>query len=180
MRNFCCNDLKPDKKFLLVFIITLLCAIICGIVLNKTVIFNIYFRKFAEDFIYNVYNFQNYPLLVTHLISDVVYFYVIFFICYFSKLKYLSLILIFLRGLFFGVYMALLIGVNAFGGVIVAVFVFLPSSLIVFAMCYVVADFIKCVNGKYALFVPAALALADLVIYALLVNALFRLIIIIV
>ena len=180
MRNFCCCSFKIDKRFLLAFIIALICSIICGIVLYKVVIYNVYFRDFAEEYIFNVFNFQNYPLLFTRFISDLIYFYIIFFICYFSKFKYLSLILIFLRGLFFGVYMILLVGANSFGGIIVAFFVFLPATLVVFGICYALADFIKCINPKYVLSVPAALAVIDLVFYALLINALFRLIIAIV
>lgn len=178
MRNFCCNDLKPDKKFLLVFIITLLCAIICGIVLYKPVISNIYFINFTSDYVYNVYNYKNSALLLSHILSDLIYLYIAYFICCFTKFKFLTLIIVFLRGIFFGVYVAVLFGITSFGGAIVGIFVFIPSSLVSIAMIYVVAEFCKII--KYAPFLPLALTLIDCVVYAVFINIVFRVVIAIV
>ena len=169
-----------DKRFILAFFIALFCSIICGIVLYKPVTANEYFADFAYEYVYNVFTFNNGPLLLTHILSDLIYLYVFFFVCYFTKFKYLTLILIFLRGLFFGVYTAILIGVNSFGGIIVTFFVFVPATLISLALCLIVSETCKKINKKYALFMPAVLAVADLIIYALLINVLFRIIIIIV
>ena len=180
MRNLHYNAIKWDKKYLFGFFIALICSIICGIVLYKPVTANEYFRNFALDYVYNVFNFENGPLILTHLLSDLIYLYIFFFICYFTKFKYLTLILVFLRGLFFGVYMVILIGVNAFGGVIVAVFVFVPSTIISVALCLFVAMSCRKFNKKYVLFLPALLAILDLLIYLLLINLVFRIIIIIV
>lgn len=180
MRNFNRSRFACDKKFILAFIVTLICAIICGIVLYKPVSNNIYLRNFTENYVFNVFNFKNSRLLFAHLLSDLIYLYLIFFICYFSKLKYSTLILIFLRGLFFGVYTVILIGVNSFGGIIVAIFVFIPSTLISLALCCVVAEYCKAFYKTYALVLPAVLAVINCLIYAFLINALFRIIIIIV
>lgn len=180
MRNFNRSKFACDKKFILAFIITLICAVICGIVLYKHVLSNVYLRDFAENYIFNVFDFKNSRLLLTRLLSDVVYLYIIFLICYFSKFKYLTLILIFLRGLFFGVYTVILIGASSFGGVIVAIFVFIPSTLLSLALCCAVAECCRIFYNKYALCLPLALAIIDCIIYALLINILFRIIIIIV
>lgn len=180
MRNFHRKQFSCDKRFVLALIITLICAIICGIVLYKPVTSNIYLRDFAENYVYYVFNFKNSRLLFTHLLSDIIYLYLVFFICRFTKLKYLTLAIIFLRGVFFGVYSAILFGAASFGGTIVAIFVFVPVTLLSLAMCYVVADFCKTVNKKYALFMPLVLAIVGLIVYALLINVLFRIIIIIV
>ena len=179
MRNFICCS-KPDKKFLLAFAITLICAIICGIVLYKPVTMNPYLRDFASDYVYNVYNFKNSPLLLTHILSDIVYLYVIFCISYFTKFKYLTLIFVFLRGLFLGIYSVILIGINSFGGLVVAVFVFIPAALISLALCFLVAEFCRGIDRRFCFFVPLALAVADCAVYAVLINALFRVVIIIV
>ena len=180
MRNFNCSGFNRDKKFILAYLITLICAIICGIVLYKPVNSIIYLRNFAENFVYNVFNFKNSRLLLSHIVANVIYLYVIFCISYFSKLKYLTLIFVFLRGLFSGVYTAILIGLNAFGGVVVAVFVFVPSALIFFVACYIVAECCVKFYKTYALCLPIVLAIIDCIIYALLINVVFRVIIIIV
>lgn len=169
-----------DKKFIFAFILALICSIICGIVLYKAVISNIYLINFADDYIFNVFNFRNGTLLFTRLLSDLIYFYIIFAVCYFSRFKYLTLFFIFLKGLFFGVYTVILIVASSFGGVVVAVFVFVPVSLLSFAMCYLVADLCKDIYKKYALVMPLAFALINCVIYAVLINVLFRIVIIIV
>ena len=180
MRNLNFGGIKVDKKYLLAFIITLICSIICGIVLYKPVTSNVYLRNFAEDYVYNVFCFQNAPLLLTHLIGDLIYLYLTFLLCYLTKFKYLTLIFVFLRGLFFGIYFVILVGVNSFGGIIVATIVFLPSTLISLALCYVLADLCKCVYRKYLIFFPVIFSLIDLTIYALLINVIFRIIIVVV
>ena len=148
MRNFHSGGLFKDKKFIIAFAIALICAIICGIVLYKTVIFNEYFFNFASDYVFYVFNFENATLLISKLITDVIYFYIVFAISYFTNLKYLSLIPVFLRGVFFGVYTAILISANAFSGTIVAIFVFIPASLISFAICFLIAASCKIIYKK--------------------------------
>lgn len=177
MRNSSCDNPKWDKRYLLAFLITLFCSIICGIVLYKTIIGNVYFVDLASDYVYNVFNYRNAELIFTRLLSDLIYLYIIFLLCYFTGLKYLSLLLIFLRGLFFGLYLSILICINAFGGVIISLFVFLPATLISIFLCYLVADFCKVVNKKFVFLMPLVLALVDCLIYCLLINVLFRVII---
>lgn len=180
MRNLSFSVKKCDKKYILAFIITLLCAIVCGIVLYKPVTTNVYFINFANDYVYNVFNFKNTPIFFTHFLADLLYFYVFFLICYATKLKYLTLVFVYLKGLFFGIYAVILICVCAVGGVIVAIFVFIPATVLSFAICCIITEICKNFDKKYAFFVPLVLALLNGIILMLLINVLFRVVIIIV
>ncbi len=180
MRNLSCCRPKWDKKFFFAFLIAFACSLICGIALCEFVTHNAYLRDLACDYIYNVFNFKNSALIVPHILGDILYFYIFFLIGYFTKLKYITLVFVFLRGLFFGVYVVLLACVNSFGGVMVMIFVFIPATLISVAICYALADFGKCWDNKFVFAVPAVLALIDCIILLLLINLVFRVVIIIV
>ena len=179
MRNLSFSVKKCDKRYVLAFIITLICSIVCGVVLYKPITVNIYFINFANDYVYNVFNFNNTPLFFTHFLADVLYFYVFFLICYLTKFKYVTLIFLYLRGLFFGIYAVILICVSSVGGVIVAMFVFIPATVLSFTICCIITEI--CKNfARYAFFVPLVLALIDGIILMLLINVVFRVVIIIV
>ena len=180
MRNLSSNCFKWDKKYFFAFLITLFCAIICGIVLYKPVTYNTYFIDFTSEYVFNVFCYRNTELLLQHIISDLIYLYIIFLICYFTRLKYLTLVFVFLRGLFFGIYISILFGISSFGGAIVGIFVFIPATLVSVALIYIVAESCKIINKKYVLFMPLALSLIDLIVYAVLINIVFRVIIAIV
>ncbi len=151
MRNFSLNGFKADKKFIIAVIITLICAIICGIVLFKLVTINIYFKEFASNYVYYVFNFKNSTLIFSHIITEIFYLYLFFVIGYFTKFKYLCLI-----------------------------FVFIPTSLISIIFCCVTVEICKCINKKYCFFVPLAFAVINTIILLLLVNVVFRVVIVIV
>lgn len=180
MRNLSCCRPKWDKKYFFAFLITLVCSLICGIALCDYVTRNEYLRNLACDYIFNVFNFKNSALIVPHVLGDILYFYIFFLIGYFTKFKYLTLIFLFLRGIFFGVYVVLLVCVNSFGGVIVTVFVFVPATLISVAVCYLLVEFGRCWDNKFVFAVPAALALMDCLVLLILINLVFRVVIIIV
>lgn len=180
MRNLSFCREKADKRYLLAFVIALICSIICGIVLCKALSGSAYLRNLACDYVYNVYNFNNSPLFFLRLLCDAVYFYVVFAICRSKKLKYFSLILIFLRGAFFGIYFALLATVSALGGVMVMIFVYIPSVIVCVLLCYALADLFKCCDKKIIYALPAIFALADGLILLIFVNVVFRVVIIIV
>lgn len=180
MRNLSLSVKKCDKRYVWAFVITLLCSIVCGIVLYKPITVNAYFVNFANDYVYNVFNFKNTTLFFTHFLADVLYFYVFFLICYLTKYKYITLIFLYLKGLFFGIYSVILICVSSVGGIMVAVFVFIPATVLSFAICCIITEICKNFDAKYAFFVPLALALADGIILMLLINVLFRVVIIIV
>lgn len=179
MRNLSFKGAKWDKKYVLAFLITLGCAIICGIVLCIFIENNSYFDVFTKDYVYYVFNFQNGSLIFSHLLVDLLYFYAIFLVCFFCKFKLISLIFVFLRGIIVGIYVSLLFAVSAIGGATVAIFVFLPTSLVSLFMCLVVAECCKLIKRKYAFIFPAVLAVISTLVLVFLVNVLFRLVIVI-
>ncbi len=180
MRKLSFNGYKCDKKFLIAFAITLICSIICGIVLFKIATVNIFFRDFAEDYVYYVFNFKNSSLIFPHLLSEILYLYLFFLLGYFTRLKYVTLALVFVRGLFFAVYAAILIGLNALGGVMVAVLVFIPTALASLALCCLTAEICRIINKKIVFFMPLVFALVNVVLMILLINIVFRVVIVIV
>lgn len=180
MRNLSSCRSKWDKRYFFAFLITLVCSIICGIALCEQVTHNTYLRNLASDYVYNVFNFNNSALILSHILGDILYFYIFFLICYFTKLKYITLIFLFLKGLFFGVYVVLLISVSSFGGVIVTIFVFVPATLVSIVICFLLAEFCKKCDKKFVFLIPAALAIVNCIILLLLVNLVFRVVIVIV
>ena len=179
MRNLSFKGVKWDKKFICAYLLTVACAIICGIVLCIFIDNNNYFDVFTQDYVYYVFNFRNGSLIFTHLLAELIYLYLVFLICFFCKYKYFSLIVIFLRGLFFGIYTALLFAVSAIGGATVAIFVFIPTGVLSLVFCFIVAETCKVFKRKYTFAVPALLSVANCLVLVLLVNVVFRFIIII-
>lgn len=180
MRNlsFCVKN--RDKRYLLSFLITLGCSIICGIVLCSLLKTNIYFVNFGNEYVFNVFSFNNTPLFFTRFLADAVFFYAFFLICYFTKFKYFTLIFLYVRGLTFGIYAAILFGVTSLSGSLAAIFVFIPATLVSFIVCYLITETCRKCDKWWALLIPLALALIDSIILLLFVNGVFRIVIIIV
>ena len=180
MRNLSFKEFSCDKKYVIASIITLICSIICGIVLYKLSNINIYFVNYANNYIYYVFNFKNSKLIFPHLLVELVYLYLFFAIAYCTKFKFLTLIILFIRGIYFAVYSAILLSLNSLGGVTVAVLVFIPVSIISLAFCFLVSETCRIINKKIVFFVPAIFALICTLTLIILVNLLFRVIIVIV
>ena len=180
MRNLSFNGLKWDKKYFIAVIIALICSIISGIVLYKLANISVYFCKYAEDYIFFIFNFKNGNLILPHILSELFYIYLFFIIGYFTRFKYLTLIFIFIRGLYFAVYTALLIELNALGGITVAVLIFIPVSVVSLFFCCLITDSCNILNKKLVLFAPAILAVTNTIIFLLLINVVFRVVIVIV
>lgn len=180
MRNLSFKWCKWDKKYFIASLIAFICSIVCGIILYKFVSINNFFNNYAKDYIFYIFNFKNSKIIISHVLSELFYFYIFFLISYLTRFKYLTIALIFLRGLYFSVYSAILIGFNAFGGVTVALFVYIPVSVISVFLCCVVADCCKVIYKKYAYFVPLFFAILNTLILLLLVNVVFRVVIVIV
>lgn len=171
---------KCDKKYLLAALITFICAFICGIVLCIFVNINIYFKNFADDYIFYVFNFKNGSLIFSHFFTELIYFYLFFLIAYFTKFKYLTLIFLFIRSIFFALYTSILFGLSSFGGVIVAIFVFIPTTFISLCLCCIIAETCRCINRKYVFIMPLVLSVIVTLFMLLSVNVIFRVVIIIV
>lgn len=180
MRNlFICNY-KLDKKYLYIAIFTVLCAIICGIVLCKLLNISVYFTSFAKNYIYFVFNFKNGSLIFPHFLSDFLFLFLIFIISNYSKLKYLSLVLIFLKTLYFSIYLLVLLSFKSLGGVSVCIFVFVPVAIFSLISYFLESDICRCINKKFAIFLPLALCIINSLVLILFVNVVFRAFIVIV
>ena len=88
MRNLSFCKLKWDKKYLIAFSVTLICAIISGIVLYIFANINIYFENYAHDYVYFVFNFKNGNLIFPHLLSETIIIFFLFFYYFFGLLFY--------------------------------------------------------------------------------------------
>ncbi len=180
MRNLSIKEFSWDKKYIIASIVTIICSIICGIVLCKLTNININFVGFANDYIFFIFNFQNSKLIFPHLLGELFYLYLFFLVAYFTKYKDLTLIILFFRGIYFSIYAVILFSLNSLGGITVAIIVFIPSSIISLIFCYLIAESSRIINKKYVFFVPAIFALIDTLIFIILINLLFRLVIVIV
>lgn len=178
MGNFSYLKDGLDKRYLLAAVITLICGIVCGIVLYKLVNINIYIINFASDYVYEVFAFKNGALILTRFIYGVFFAYLFFGIAHFTKLKYLTLALIFIRSIMFAIYAAVLISINSFGGSVVAFTVYIPSFAVSFAVCCVCAEFSR-LNVKRIFLLPLICTVIDVLTMLLLVNIVFRAIIVI-
>ena len=108
MRNLSFCSEKWDKRYALAFLIALICSIICGIVLFKLNNISTYVFDFTDTYIFYVFNFNNGSLFLSHFLTELVYFYFIFLIAYFTKLKFLACPIIFVRALFAVLYSIIL------------------------------------------------------------------------
>lgn len=180
MRIFKCNKLKWDLKCLIAYAIVILAAIICGIVLYKMNSISHYVYDFADVYIFYVFNFNSGRLFVSHILSELVYLYVVFLLAYFTKLKILAYPLLFLRTLFTVLYIIILCSLFGTEGIIVAVLVFIPSFIFSAFFFILLCEHCKMVCAPYSLLCPAVLALLNTIILLLLVNVVFRVIVVIV
>ena len=174
------NKCKVDSKYLIACLITVILAIICGIVLYICAGISVYTHNFADTYIFYVINFKNVRLIFAHLAVDLFYFYVFFFIGYFTKLKYLSCPILFLKCFFAITYIIILFTCFSIEGIIVAIVVFIPSFLISSVCCVAVCEFCKILKKSYAFIFPAVMAVLSTVIMSLLINIIFRVLIVIV
>lgn len=180
MRTFDFFRCKIKKSSLIIYISTIISAIILGIVLCKTTQINPYMQNYASEYLYFVYNFRNLSLIVPHIFYELIYCYAFFFVAYFTRLKFIVLPVLFLRTLLCSMYAVLIVSASAFGGVLVVVFVFIPSSLIAIFANVLVAELCRCIQRRYVFFFPAVVALAAVLCEFLLLNVLFRVVIAIV
>ena len=180
MRNFSFKDFSCDKKYLIASLVTLLCSIICGIVLYNLNSISHYVYDFANIYIYYVFNFNSGKLFISHVLCELVYLYVVFLLAYFTKLKILVYPILFLRTLFTALYIIILCALFGTEGIIVAVLVFIPSFAFSVLFFIVLCEQCKQLCPPYSFICPAFLALLNSVILLLLVNVVFRVIVVIV
>jgi len=180
MKTFYFFNAKLDKKFIICAIICFILGIICSIVLYKSIIYNIYFKNFASDYIFKVFNFKSGALAFSLFFSELVFLYAFVLISYFSKLKYLTLLLILLKSFFIGIYLISLVCVNALSGVIVIVFVFLPTSIFALVLNFLSVELCFYFNDFKVIFLPLIFCVLNCLVLFILHNLIFRFIVAIV
>lgn len=180
MRIFKCDKLKWDIKCLISYAIVVILAIICGIVLFKINNISNYVYNFADIYIFYVFNFNSGSLFFSHFLSEIVYLYVVFLLVYFTKLKFLVYPILFIRALFTVLYIIVLCAFFGTEGIIVAVIVFIPSFLCSLAFYLVLCEQCRQLCVPFAYLCPAVCALINSVALLLLVNVIFRVIVVIV
>lgn len=176
--NFCKQ--KWDKKYLIACLITIILAIICGIILNIFGGISAYSYNFADTYVFLVLNFQNVRLFFSHLAVDLFFFYVFFLIGYFTKYKYISCPVLFLKWFFAINYVIILFTCFSIEGIIVALIVFIPSFIISSVLCIFICNFCRCLKNSFVFFFAAVLALVSTLATIILINIFFRVLIVIV
>lgn len=180
MRIFNCNKLKWNKISLIAYILVIIASIICGIVLYILNNISIYIYEFANTYVLYVFNFNSWKLFIYHFLAELVYLYLVFFLSHYGKLKFLVYPAIFIRTLFLTLYTIILCAFFGTEGIIVALIVFIPSFLFSFVFMVILAEQCKNLCKPFAFFCPAVLALINSIILLLLVNVVFRVIVVIV
>lgn len=177
MRTFDISCIKISKKWLICYIVILVAAIITGIVLCKTTQSSTYMQNYASEYVYYVFNFRNISLLFPKFFYETVYLYAFFLIAYCTRFRFLTLPFLFFKCMLSSVYCVLIISVSALGGVLAAVFVFIPSAVISFCLEVVLIECCSMLNRRYAFFSPLLFAAVAALAECLLLNVLFRVVI---
>ena len=180
MRILKCKKIEWNTKSLVIHGIVIIAAIICGIVLFKLNNISTYVFDFTDTYIFYVFNFNNGSLFLSHFLTELVYFYLIFLIAYFTKLKFLACPIIFVRALFAVLYSIILFSFFGTDGVCVALIVFIPSYLISLLFCIFLCEQCNQFCPPYSYICPAVLALINTLILLILVNLIFRIVVVIV
>ncbi len=180
MRIFSFDKNYLDKRYIIAFIIVILCGTVCGIVLFNSAKINSYLKNFAQNYINNVYSFKNVSLIFPRLFCETAFCYLFYFLGRKTTVRFVCLPVVFLRALFIGLYTAMLFSCYSFGGAIVALLVYIPMSLVSLIVYFACSQLSNSIDKKYRIVFPLALVLACVVIQVLLVNVAFRIIIIIV
>lgn len=180
MRTLILNHHRLDQKYIISSILVIITAIISGIVLFITVGLNDYFYNFADIYIFYLFNFQNGNLFVSHFFSELLYLYAIFLIAYFCKNRYLILIPIFIKVFFSALYAAMLFAAFLTEGVLAAIIVFIPCCICSVFLYFVIGllCYDNCKGFIFAL--PVIFALISSLCALVIINLIFRCIIIIV
>ncbi len=168
-----------ELKYIIAYAIAVILAIISGIVLYKINNISSYIFNFANSYVCFVFNFNNASLFFSHLLSDLFYLYIAFVLSYFTKLKFLTVLLLFIKSFFTVFYCIVLFVLFSIEGIIVALLVFIPCYVLWLFCFAVVSLHYKCFESPFVFFLPAILSLADSVILLVLVNFVFRVVVVI-
>lgn len=180
MRILNSSKLIWNKKFIIYYIIVICLAVISGIVLFITNNLSSNFYNFTKNYIYFIFNFDNVSLFFGHLLSDLFYFYIAFLICYFTKFKFLTGILLFIKTFFTTYYLVVLFVLFSVEGIIAALIVFLPCYVLWVVKFSFLCMHLCIVEKPFIIYLPLIFAILDGVFLLFLVNLVFRFIVVIV
>lgn len=179
MRIFNFDSVKPSKKYIIAYILAIMLGIMSGIVLFNLSSISAYLYDFADNYVYYIFNFNNSTLFFSHLLVELFYLYILFLLCAFTKLKFLTIPILFLRTLLASLYAAILFALFATEGLFIALVVYIPTYLVSAFLMVFICECFKIVCRPYSFFTPLALAVCSSLIFLLLTNTLFRFIIVI-
>lgn len=174
------KQIKWNTRVIIYYLIVIILAIISGIVLYITNNLTNNFYNFAKNYIYSIFNFKNTSLFFGHFCSDLFYLYIAFLICYFTKFKFLSGILLFIKTFFTFYYVVVLICLFSVEGIVATLIIFLPCyALWVFKFAFITMNCCSVIK-PFIYFTPLVFALIDGIFLLLLINLIFRFIVVIV
>jgi len=180
MRTFNLSSLKWDKRYIIAYVAAVFLGIISGIVLYKSNYLGGYFVNFADNYVYYVFIFKNGSLFLRHFLAELFYLYALFLICFCTKLKFLTVLIYFLRAFFVGVYCTILFTMFSVDGAVVALAVFIPSFFVSLVLSVAVCEQCRALSKPYCFALPLTLALISGLFFLLIINTLFRIVVVIV
>lgn len=180
MRIYRFRGKEIENDFIVSAIICSIVAIMSGIVLAIIVGFDDYFYNFADIYIFYVFNFKNGSLFGGRFLSELLFLYCVFFLVRATHSRYPALIFIFFRLFFSAFYVSVLFAAFRTEGALVAIFVFLPCSILSVLLIFITAFVCEGKLRPVSYCIPGALALLSSLLLLLVVNILFRAIVIIV
>lgn len=180
MRILNLNKVKWNKKVLFAYFSVIFVAIISGIVLYISDGMGKNLYNFAKEYVLCVFSFKNLQLFFSSLFSGLFYYYLAFLICYFTKLKFLTGLLLFIKSFFTFYYFVLLVAIFSVEGFFAALLVFLPCyAFWVFKFLFICTQ--NCAIEKpYLYFAPLIFAVLDGVFLLVVLNLVFRFVVVIV
>ncbi len=179
MRAFSFFELRWDKGYIIAYIITIILAIISGIILCKITLMGIYLQNYAAEYIYYVYNFHNGTLALQRILYGLVYGYALFCIAYFTRHKFFVIPILFLKTGLCSIYAYLIITSSGFLGVLAVIFMFIPSAIFSLFLNIFLIENCKTFGKAVSPFLPLILTAIDTIIFLILLNIVFRVVILI-
>ena len=179
MRAFRFFELKWDKRYIIVYIVAIILAIICGVVLCKTTHMSLDLQNYAAEYIYYIYNFHNGTLVVQRILYGLVYGYALFCIAYLTRWKFFVVPVLFLKAGLSTVYAYMLISTAGFTGVMAVIFMFVPSAVVSLILNIFLIENCNSFGRGVAPFLPLIVTASEVIIFLLLLNVVFRVVVLI-
>lgn len=123
----------------IVFITMFIIGILCGIVIKKPGSIECYYYNYCDHYIYRIFSESTGGILIDRILSSSIFIVLIFPLAFSVWIVPLQGLLIFYRGFVFGTVTVILFSVYRFSGCLVWLFVLLPQTLLLAALCIVLS-----------------------------------------